>query len=146
MKSSAALIAPVALALMAAIVVSACSHSKKDEVGFVPYDKKVFDAARAEGKPILVFATADWCPPCRTLHRGALTDPGVKTALEPFARLEIDCSDREDTKVGAILDGMNISGLPTLVFIDRSGTEVERLEGPRPAQTIIAAAKKASGS
>ncbi len=29
------------------------------------------------GKPILVVATADWCPPCQALKKGALSDPKV---------------------------------------------------------------------
>jgi thiol-disulfide isomerase/thioredoxin len=29
------------------------------------------------GKPMLVLVTADWCPPCQSLKRGALTDPEV---------------------------------------------------------------------
>ena len=29
------------------------------------------------GKPILVVATADWCPPCQALKKGALADPKV---------------------------------------------------------------------
>lgn len=29
------------------------------------------------GKPMLVLVTADWCPPCQALKRGALTDTKV---------------------------------------------------------------------
>ena len=29
------------------------------------------------GKPMLVLATADWCPPCQALKKGALADPKV---------------------------------------------------------------------
>jgi thioredoxin-like negative regulator of GroEL len=29
------------------------------------------------GKPLLVLATADWCAPCQSLKRGALSDPTV---------------------------------------------------------------------
>jgi thiol-disulfide isomerase/thioredoxin len=29
------------------------------------------------GKPILVLVTADWCPPCQKLKRGALSNPEV---------------------------------------------------------------------
>jgi thiol:disulfide interchange protein len=29
------------------------------------------------GKPIFVLVTADWCPPCQKLKRGALSDPAV---------------------------------------------------------------------
>lgn len=29
------------------------------------------------GNPILILVTADWCPPCQTLKKGALSDPKV---------------------------------------------------------------------
>lgn len=29
------------------------------------------------GKPILILVTADWCPPCQALKKGALSDPKV---------------------------------------------------------------------
>lgn len=33
------------------------------------------------GKPIVAVATADWCPPCQDLKRGALSDPEVVAFL-----------------------------------------------------------------
>ena len=35
------------------------------------------EQSAATGKPMLVLVTADWCPPCQALKRGALIDPEV---------------------------------------------------------------------
>ena len=118
-----------------------CCSSKKEEVKFAPYSA---EAASVTGKPLVILATADWCNPCQRLHREALSDADVKTALDSFTRLEIDHSSRSD-RTNEVLVGLKIDGLPTLVFYDAQGTEVARLEGARSAEEVIAAAKKASG-
>ena len=33
--------------------------------------------SESTGKPMLVLVTADWCPPCQTLKKGALSDSEV---------------------------------------------------------------------
>ena len=132
------------LRLLACLMIVLLGCAKKEEVKFAAFDDASFQAAKAMGKPAVVFATADWCPPCRELHRGALTDEDVKKALEPFARLEIDCSDKSDRSNNDKLRQFGLHYLPALVFFDRSGNETDRFEGPPPAKTIIAAAKKAS--
>ncbi len=35
------------------------------------------ELSKETGKPMLVLATADWCPPCQTLKRTTLVDPTV---------------------------------------------------------------------
>ena len=72
-----------------------------------------------------------------------MSDETVKAALTPFKRLVVDASDRSDKKPLAILSEMDISMLPTLVFLDGAGNETGRLVGPQRAEKIIAAAKAA---
>jgi thiol:disulfide interchange protein len=67
----------------------------------------------------------------------------VKAALEPFARLVVDVSDRSDRNAGAILAEMEVRGLPTLLFFDAEGNETGRIVGPQPAAAVLAAAKRA---
>lgn len=35
------------------------------------------EQSHTTGKPMLVLVTADWCAPCQSLKRGALSDPAV---------------------------------------------------------------------
>lgn len=36
------------------------------------------------GKPVFALVTADWCAPCQSLKRGALSDPEVAAYLKEF--------------------------------------------------------------
>ena len=72
-----------------------------------------------------------------------MCDREVKTALEPFARLVVDVTDRSDRNAVAVLAEMEVRGLPTLVFFDAEGNETGRVVGPQPAAAILAAAKRA---
>lgn len=38
---------------------------------------QAIEESSRSGMPVLVLATADWCAPCQTLKRGALSDPKV---------------------------------------------------------------------
>lgn len=66
----------------------------------------------------------------------------MREALAPFVRLRIDYSERAPD-AGAVLGDLNISGLPSFVFLDRSGREVDRIEGPLASARLLEAVEKA---
>jgi thiol:disulfide interchange protein len=136
--------AAACVAAVLALALASCSARSPQLVKFDPYSKPAFDAAIAKHQPVVVFATADWCGYCEQLHHGALADPTVKTALDAFARLEIDHSGR-GALTASYLEENSISGLPTLIFFHPEKGEVARFSGNQPASEILAAAKKAAG-
>ncbi len=87
------------------------------------------DAVEASGKPMLVFYTADWCPPCRTLKRDVLSDPDVDAFLsENYVRVKIDLSDRRGPNAGIAIDN-GVTGIPTMILYDYDGVEIDRVVG-----------------
>ncbi|MDH5228032.1 MAG: thioredoxin family protein, partial [Gammaproteobacteria bacterium] len=114
-----------------------------------------FAAAKAANKPVFLYWSAEWCPPCAQ----------IKTTI--FARREFQ--DRSKLFVPVYLDGdtpsaqkhgerFGVVGYPTMILFKPDGTEITRLPGgvdvaryakildvaladARPVSTILAAAR-----
>lgn len=92
-------------------------------------------AAHREKRPVLIDFYADWCAACKDLDRKTFSDPRVVAAADRFVALRVDGSDPSDPEAKALHRKYGVVGLPTLVFIDRTGriakTEtVTRFIGP----------------
>ncbi len=108
----------------------------------------VFDAgitlAQAEeqsaetGKPILVLATADWCPPCQSLKRGALTD----SAVVEFIGQQTIAVYLEDGAHKAELSTLPLDSYPT-TFLLQDGRVFASIKGNWPAAKYLQALQEA---
>ncbi len=87
------------------------------------------DAADSAGKPMLVFYTADWCPPCRELKRGVLHDSDVMAGLhENYVLVKVDLTKRSGP-AAELAQEFNVRGIPTVILMDSRGVEFDRFTG-----------------
>ena len=95
--------------------------------------EKAVQLSRAEGKPLVVFATADRCGPCQQFKKDALNDVRVVDRLEQAdllaAHVEVD---REPEAARRYLGG---TGIP-VTYLLRDGEVVASLPGQRDGQTL----------
>lgn len=83
------------------------------------------------GKPVLVFATADWCGPCQSFKRGALSDNDVTRVIrEETIPVYLDI-DEHPEQAGMF----GIRSIPTLIILDE-GQEIAR-SGQRGESSLI---------
>ena len=82
--------------------------------------------ARAGNKPVFLFWTAAWCPPCNHVKSTIFTRSEFIAKSQSFVPVYVD----GDTPSGQALgQRFNVSGYPTMVVLTADGNEVTRLEG-----------------
>ncbi|WP_421171176.1 protein-disulfide reductase DsbD [Aeromonas dhakensis] len=79
--------------------------------------------AAARGKPVLLDLYADWCVACKEFEHKTFSDPAVRERFGQIVLLQADVTANDDADV-ELLNGLNVLGLPTLIFFDRAGNEV----------------------
>ena len=79
--------------------------------------------ASADGKPTMVYFTADWCVTCFTIERSVLPDDAVRRGLSGFQLVKADLTDVNATNT-ALMEQLNVAGPPTMVFFDARAQEV----------------------
>ncbi len=87
------------------------------------------------GKPVFVLATADWCPGCQSLKRGALTDETLASAIQERAIVVYLDATSSSSQGHADVGRLGIGGLPTMLIID-DGKEIGRT-GARSASKLL---------
>lgn len=85
-----------------------------------------FAQAAADKKPVFLFWTAAWCPPCNHVKSTIFTRDEFIAKSRSFVPVYVD----GDTPSGQALGKrFNVSGYPTMVLLRSDGNEVTRLEG-----------------
>lgn len=107
---------------------------------FEPYTEEAVAAAKAEGRPVMIDFTADWCIPCHELKAGAFKYAEALEVSERFVRLEVDVTrtTEENTRIRQQWD---VRGVPTIVFLDSEGNEVHeaRIQSNVPGSRLVEA-------
>lgn len=89
--------------------------------------------AQAEGKPVLLFFTADWCAYCRQMWSDVATDPALETALADFVCVRIDVA-----ALPRRCEEYRVRAYPTLVVATSRGVPLGRITGARSADRLAA--------
>jgi hypothetical protein len=95
------------------------------------------DRASNGSERILVELAASWCDDEDVLDGDALSDPLVALAIEGWILVRVDVERRPD--LHRLFHARGHDGLPTLLFLDSSGRELERagaLDAPELARSL----------
>ena len=89
---------------------------------------KTFEAAQAEAaksrRPLMVDFYADWCGACKMMDAEAYTDANIIRETQKFVMVKVDADKRTD-----LARKFNVTGLPTLLWLDNSGNVLHSSPG-----------------
>lgn len=80
--------------------------------------------AKSRQKPIMVDFYTEWCGWCKKLDSDTYTDSAVKKLAEEFICVKLDGDKERD-----LVRKYNISGYPTIIFLNPDGTVVKQVVG-----------------
>jgi len=96
-------------------------------VAWLRSEPEALAQAKAEGKPVLLFFSADWCAPCHEMLRTTFADAGVVAESRRFVCATVDLTDWSAPAVTEVRDRYGIYGAPTVVLV---GTDGSRRSSP----------------
>jgi thiol:disulfide interchange protein DsbD len=79
--------------------------------------------ARSDGQYVVIDFSADWCLPCKELDHKTFSPPEVIEATNDLMRLKVDLTKSGSPEVSQLREQFDIMGVPTVVFLDKTGKE-----------------------
>lgn len=78
---------------------------------------------QANGRVTMVDLYADWCVACKEFEKYTFSEPGVREALGRYQLLQANVTANNATD-NALLQHLQVLGLPTILFFDAQGREI----------------------
>jgi len=100
-----------------------------------------------ENRPAIIDFTADWCSVCKVLEQKTFSADPVIEKSKAFLMIRVNCTSPTE-EVAALTERFKVSGLPTVVFINRAGEVISDLTVTgflRPAEMLARMEQAAAG-
>jgi thiol:disulfide interchange protein len=94
--------------------------------------------AKKNGKPLLVYFTADWCGPCKQMKTWVFSDDHVAQSIEAaFVPVKIDLTT-EGLPDQHLADRYNVTGIPTFLTLTHAGKQISMSSGAFTKDQLLA--------
>ncbi len=109
------------------LVFSSCQQGPINQLKSLwkPYSQEAIEDSMAHHKPVVIDFYAEWCPICHELDRTVFSRPEIQAKLAQVTALRMDATDQDDPNVQKIAQEYGIEGVPTVVFLNSHGKEID---------------------
>ena len=115
-------------ALIVAAWLGLSSTQVSPGIRWQPLAPSSLDHAASSKRPAVVGFAAEWCLPCVEMKHSTFTDPDVLRDAARFSLLQADVTESTGENE-LLLEEFGVLGVPTTIFYDRAGREVDRVVG-----------------
>lgn len=88
--------------------------------------EQAFEEALSSGRLVMLYWTAEWCPPCHDLKENVFPKPSFIEKSRLFVPVYLDGDQLDAQEWG---EKLGVVGYPTLVVLNSDGTEIVRVSG-----------------
>jgi thiol:disulfide interchange protein DsbD len=113
--------------LIIAVAVYSLIPSDTKSVVWQEYSEEA--VANISGRGVVIDFYADWCIPCKELDALTFTDPKVIELSKEFETYKADLTKSLSAEVETLREKYKIVGVPTVLILNSSGEEMNRITG-----------------
>lgn len=133
-----------AMALLVAVWLSISSTQASASIRWQPLAASSLNHAVSAKRPAVVEFAAEWCLPCVEMEHSTFTDPDVLRDATRFTMLQADVTE-SNAENDQLLEEFGVLGVPTIIFYDGTGREVDRVVGFVDAEEFRRLMRQAEG-
>ena len=127
----------------AGVLVYADATAARPQVEWTPWRDGALEAARAEGKPVILYFGADWCIACKEWHGSIFSDQEVVNESAGFVRIYADVTKPPQGALREFAERFEAVNPPVVIIFGRDGRPLHAWRNPPDAAAFAAAMREA---